>query len=239
MYLPQDRFIFRARSLTPGELTALLAAHPGVEPVVVADDDGVELHGWSRPGGGPERQDVVIYYGGNGSLAVDMLPHAGELGGRSLVVMDYRGYGVNRGRPGEDLLYRDALTVFDHFAAHADVAADRIFLVGFSLGTTVVTRVAAERPVRAVVLAARFTSIPDLVQRQFPFLPWDRLVRNPMRAAAAAPHVRAPLLVLMTADDEVVPNSHSHALAGLWGGPVRMHLEPLFWESINRFFDDF
>ncbi|MEW6522759.1 MAG: alpha/beta fold hydrolase [Bacillota bacterium] len=248
LYVLQDRVLFPARSLTPGELAALLARYPGVQRVVVEAPDGIELHGWYLPAEGPGRQPLVIYYGGNGSLAVDLLPFAHNFAGRSLLVMDYRGYGVNKGKPREDLLYSDALLVFDHFAGRDDVDGERIFLVGFSLGTAVATRVAAHRPVGAVVLAAPFTSVTDIITERLPTLPARRLIRNPMNAAASAPHARAPLLALLADEDQVVPNRHSRALVQLWGSDSRiqiikdrghndMHLDPVFWDSVNRFLD--
>lgn len=248
LYLFQDKLLFPARTYAPAALASLLADYPEAREMIVEAPGGIVLHGWHLPAAHPGKQPLVIYYGGNGNLAGEVLPFARHFGGRALLVMDYRGYGFSGGKPEEYALYMDALHIFDCMVERDDVDADRIVLMGFSLGTAVATFISSHRPVQGVILAAPFDSVAAMVQEKFSFLPAaaGSLVRNRLDAFTRAPATRAPLLALMGEEDRVIPNRRSLALVSLWGGgstveiiPGRghndMHLHPHFWESIDRF----
>ena len=214
VWVMQERLLFY-----PRPLGAPVAPPPGwsLEQVKFTARDGTALAGvLVKP---PSRAPLVIYYGGNAeeptSYAADV---AKTYGDRSVLLMNYRGYGASDGRPGEKALVSDALQLFDWAAQRGDIDGTRIALHGRSLGTGVAVQVAAARPARCVVLTSPFDSARDVAKKIYPWLPVGLLIRHPFDSLAVAPNVHIPVLVLMGGADTLIPPAHSEALAAAWGG---------------------
>lgn len=108
-------------------------------------------------------QPVVIYLmGHSGSLSVDE-PRLRRLAraGFGVAAMAYRGGGGQSGRPSEEALYRDALRVYaglDQLFGRRISDTDRV-IYGFSLGTGLAARLAAEQEELALILEAPYTDL--------------------------------------------------------------------------------
>lgn len=92
---------------------------------------------------------VIVYWHGNGEIAADydaLAPLYTRLG-ISLLVADYRGYGMSTGTPTCSSLLSDAIAVFrstgDIFEHHG-LAPSRLYVMGRSLGSAAAIEVAAE-----------------------------------------------------------------------------------------------
>lgn len=107
--------------------------------------------------------------------------------GAGLYAVSWRGYGGSTGTPTEAGLLADAR------AAYADlrkrIAAERILLFGESLGTTVALILAAQSPVRALLLDSSFSSALDVARGRFPWLPVSLILADTYRADLAAARV--------------------------------------------------
>jgi dipeptidyl aminopeptidase/acylaminoacyl peptidase len=220
-YFYQDALIFMPQARSERELQAIAARHAAVEEVRLPAGEGVTLHGWFLNAGGSRssRAPLLVYYGGNAEEVSWLLDEAGRFAGYSLLLVNYRGYGGSAGKPGEAVLYADALRVFDYAAQRADIDAARIVIMGRSLGTALAVRVAARRTARAVVLVSPYDSMVALGRRHHPYLPVSLLMRNRFEALADAPQAKAPLLTLVATRDSLVPVEHSRRLFEAWGGP--------------------
>lgn len=167
----------------------------------------------------PGRQQALLYFGGN---AEQIERRAATLEGllpeHSIYLLPYRGYGGNPGQPSEDALLRDALAAFDHAARqHAGVS-----LIGVSLGSGVAVHVAAQRPVRRLVLVMPYDSIENVARTHYPWLPVGWLLRDKFESWRRAPAVKAPSLVLVAAEDRIIPPERSRALAEALPAPVEL-----------------
>lgn len=225
LYLKQDRFVFHPGTESPAFQRAV-SVLPGVEEWRVAAEPGVVLRGWLRraPGGG--RHGALLYFAGNtGDVAGQVEPFS-RLRERTVVLMNYRGFGASGGRPSEAALCRDALALYDALVRRPDVDARRVDVVGYSLGSGVATFLAARRPIRRVVLLAPYASILALARDQFPWMPVKLLLRHPFDSVSRAPAIRSPLLCLIAAADEVIPRAHSLALFRAWGGKKEYRVIP-------------
>lgn len=203
-------------------------APPGwrIEDVWIRTGDGVRIHGWfvpapAAPGG--RRSTVLFFHGNAGHIGhrLEKLAILRDLGADVLIV-DYRGYGRSEGRPQEAGLYADARGAYEHLTGARGVAPGTIVLYGESLGSAVASWLAARAEVAGVILEAPFTSVADVGQSMFPFLPVRWVVRNRFDTLARIGRVRAPILVLHSRDDEFFPMWHAERLVEAAGGRARL-----------------
>lgn len=182
------------------------------EDVRMTTSDGVELHGWFVPHAGSER--VAILCHGNAGNISHRLDQLRVLHGRGLAVLlfDYRGYGHSRGSPSEQGTYRDAHAAWNHLTGKRGFAPGNIVIVGESLGGAIAAELAQAQDPAALVLVSAFTSAPDLARKFYWYLPVDLLTRFRYPTAEYVARVRAPLLLIHSRDDEIVPFAHSEEL---------------------------
>jgi hypothetical protein len=175
-------------------------------------------------------------------------PQRGETPGVGWLLVDYRGYGASEGSPSERALVADALAFYDHAAGLPGVDPGRILAFGRSLGSGVAVALAAERPLRALVLATPFDSLAAVAKRYYWYLPVDWMLKHRFDSVKLAPGLKQPLLCLVAERDEVIPPVHAETLYAAWGGAKRKvvlrgayHNEtdgaPAFWPEIRRFIE--
>ncbi|MBF0622837.1 MAG: alpha/beta hydrolase [Magnetococcales bacterium] len=172
------------------------------------------LNGWWLPASKGDRP-VVLFFHGNASNISGLKGHAQLFQSLDLNVFmfDYRGYGKSSGTPQEQGVYTDAMSAWRYLVHERGIAPERIVLYGHSLGAAIGLNLAVSGyTVAGVVLEGAFTSVTDLAQSYYPWLPVAYLVRiyfdNLTRIAA----LDVPLLVVHSHDDEVVPFSHGEKL---------------------------
>jgi uncharacterized protein len=130
------------------------------EEVVLDTADGERVIVWHvAPRNG---QPVFVYFHGNGGSLRWREERFRDLidDGSGLVALSYRGYGGSSGRPTEKGLIEDARVAYAF--AVARYPAERLVLWGESLGSAVAIMLAADNPVRCLVLEAPFTSAVDV-----------------------------------------------------------------------------
>jgi uncharacterized protein len=184
-------------------LQRTLIYHP--TPVVVSEApteslavDGavLALHVLRRPGGA-----ALLYFGGNAEpVGASIGDYAALIPDRTLVFVNYRGYGGSTGRPSEAALVSDALAVFDH--VHRDYPD--IAVAGRSLGSGIAMQLAAQRAASRMVLVTPYDRLVDVGQRAMPLLPVKLLAKDRYDSLARVPAVRCPVLVLIATADTVV-----------------------------------
>ncbi|MBN1140542.1 MAG: dienelactone hydrolase family protein [Deltaproteobacteria bacterium] len=245
LYFRQDAMIFLGAGLPAGMLEELRRAYPGSEITLTAPD-GVRLHGWYRRAESPSPAPLLIYFGGNAEDVSGMLLEEARFPGISLLLVNYRGYGLSAGKPTQRSLTRDALFLYDHFATRPEVDSERIMAMGRSLGTCVAVELAAQRQVARLVLISPFESLRALAKELYPWFPVGPFLRHPFDIIERAPAIKAPLLAVIAGRDRIVPPAHSRRLVAAWGGKTEIlelpgadHNEvgpqPEFWNTIAPF----
>ena len=148
----------------------------------------------------------MLYFHGN----------AGNLGNRServrrflargwgVMFLSYRGYGGSTGRPSESANVADAKLAYEELRK-AGVAPHDIIVYGESLGSGVAVQVAAEKEVGGLVLDAPYTSIVDVAEVSYPYLPVRPFMFDRYETMRFLPQVTAPLLVMHGEDDQRHP----------------------------------
>lgn len=221
------------------------APRPNVEEITISVADGVKLRGWLvKARGAPA--PLVIYFGGNAEEVSWLGEAAGSLAGWSLLLLNYRGYGESEGKPGERELLADAIAIHDYAKRRPDVNPGRIVAMGRSLGSGVAVHLAAERPLRGVILVSPYDSLVAVAKHHYPFLPISLMLRHRFDSLARAPQIDTPLLCLVAAEDRIIPESHSRTLFEAWRGRKTWHEvaradhdgiagEPEYWSAIAGF----
>lgn len=177
------------------------------ESVVLRTTDGLDLDAWWLEGGAT----AVMVLHGNGGNRAGRAPLARALHelGLSVLLVDYRGYGGNPGTPSQAGLLADARAGADWLGDRDHV--DHLVWFGESLGGAVALALARDVPPDAVVLRSPFTSLLDVARSHYGPVPgW--LLRDHYPAMEWVEGLPAPLLVVVGADDEIVPTANSHAL---------------------------
>ena len=176
------------------------------EDVYLTTSDGVRIHGWFVPGSG---DTTLLWFHGNGgniSNRADNIAGLNRRLGVSILIIDYRGYGLSEGSPNEQGTYLDAETAVAHALSRPDVDPERLVLFGRSLGCAVAAEMALRHDVYAVVLESPFTSIQAMASRAYPFLPGlGLLVGNMYDTLGKTARIDAPVMVLHGDSDEIVP----------------------------------
>jgi hypothetical protein len=190
------------------------AGAPGAEAFSVTTSDGLSLGAWFVPAQRQPPRATVIVFNGNAGNRSHRAPLAARLAadGFSVCLFDYRGYGGNEGSPSEAGLLRDARAVSTAIARRSGAGADRIVLLGESLGTGVAVALAVDARPMAVVLRSPFTSITDVAAYHYWFLPVRRLLWDRYDSLSRIGALTCPVAIVAGDRDRVVPFGLSRRL---------------------------
>ncbi|MCH8550466.1 MAG: alpha/beta hydrolase [Natronospirillum sp.] len=178
--------------------------------------DGETLHAWWLPHDSP-RGTVLFFHGNAGNIShrLDSLRIFHDLG-QQVLIIDYRGYGQSTGSPSEEGLYEDARTAWQWLQEEQGLDSSEITLFGRSLGAAVAAWLGAdlgeESSPGGVILESAFTSVPDMAARIYPFLPVRTLARYDYATEEYVQQLHAPVLVVHSTQDDIVPFSHGEAV---------------------------
>jgi dipeptidyl aminopeptidase/acylaminoacyl peptidase len=219
---------------------------PRIQDVFLTLPTGERIHAWWLPI--PDATGAILYAHGNaGNLSQrgrGVVRWATELNS-SVLIFDYPGYGRSTGRADERSCYAAAESAWDWLTHEQKIAPEQMLLLGASLGGAMAVELAQHHDCRAAVLIKAFSSIPDMAQQMFPWLPSRYLVRHRYDNCAKLPNLRRPVFVVHGTGDRVIPFSHSERLFAaanepkeflrLEGDDHNASLPDGFFERLRRF----
>ena len=216
------------------------------EDVSIATADGSRLHGWWLPARGAAR-GTVLHLHGNAANVSNHLPLVAWLppAGFNVLMLDYRGFGRSESKPTLEGIVEDALAALRYLRGRAGIDAQRLIVIGQSIGGATALRMLAQdhAGVRLAVIDSAFASyrgiardaalqsvvLAPLLPLALPALP--AAARDPV---AALDRVGVPLLFVCGTGDEVIPPRHTERLYAAAREPKRiirvegaLHLEAL------------
>jgi fermentation-respiration switch protein FrsA (DUF1100 family) len=211
VYFMQGRMLYL--SGVPGRTLTMTPTNVGMDyqDVSIETTDGVTLHGWFIAG---RTSRVLLFFHGNAgniSHRLDSIRLFQDLG-LSVLIIDYRGYGQSEGRTTERGIYRDADAAWHYLIEGRGIVASDIVIFGRSLGASVASRLAAKQQPLALIVESSFTSVPDIAQDLYPWLPARWLSRLSHATRDYVRDVRCPVLVVHSRDDEIIPFHHGEAI---------------------------
>lgn len=211
VYLVQDSLLYYPQV---GREIAVTPAARGLrhEEISIMTADGETLHAWWVPAA-EQRGAVALFHGNAGNIShrIEYARMFQALGYSTLLV-DYRGYGKSTGRPSEEGTYRDADAAWLWLTQKAGMAGRDIVLFGESLGGGVASWLAVRYRPRALVLASTFTSALDLGAELYRFLPVRLISRFSYDTLHRLAEVKAPVLVIHSPGDDIIPFAHGERL---------------------------
>ena len=189
------------------------AGFPEAEEQLLTTADGEKVIVWhvpAKPG-----RPVVLFFPGNGDFLAGRVARFKDItaDGTGLVALSYRGYAGSSGHPSEQGLLQDAAAAYAFTAEH--YAPERIVTWGFSLGTGVAVAIAAEHPVRQLILEAPYTSTADVAGAVFKIVPVSLLMLDQFHSDRRIISVTAPLLIMHGTNDPAIPIGFGERLFAL------------------------
>ncbi len=176
--------------------------------VFITTPDGININGWFVPADVelPTAPTLLFFRRSTGNMSdsLDKLRLFHDLG-LTVFIIDYRGYGKSGGVPSEQGLTQDAVAAYFYLTGQRGVPTEQLFLFGETLGAAVAIDLATKVDAAGLIAEAAFTSIFDRVQQDRPYLPLQLLTRDKYDCAAKIRNVRMPVLLVHSADDEIVP----------------------------------
>jgi fermentation-respiration switch protein FrsA (DUF1100 family) len=197
------------------------------ENVELETSDGFKLHGWFLPapsGFYNKRTQTWLWFHGNGGnlgTRVGQLERAHHELGVHQFIFDYRGYGHSEGTPSERGTYLDARAALSYLQQRPEIDPGRIVYFGHSLGAAVCIELAVSDPPYGMALINPFSSIRDMAALTLPIPFAGLLVHGHYNSMQRIPRVQAPLLIIHSENDEVVPHDQGMKLYRAANRPKR------------------
>ncbi len=193
-------------------------ANPGqlgrpFEEVFIPVESGVQIHAWYFPAhsGQVQASDLVVLVchgnGGNISHRLDLAQLLLEAGG-SVLLFDYRGFGLSSGKPGEEGTCRDAQAAW-RWLSQKGFAGTNIVAYGESLGGGVAAELAVREVLGGLILQSTFTSIPDMGADLLPWLPFRLVGYIKYDTLKKLPRLKIPILIMHSRQDKLIPFHHA------------------------------
>ena len=129
--------------------------------------------------------------------------------GVAVLLVEYPGYGRSEGSPSQHSITEAFCAAYDMLLERHRIDADRIILMGRSLGGGAVCALAAKRRCAAIILVSSFTSIRSMAAR---FLVPGFLVRDPFDNLAVVSGFGGPILIIHGRHDDLISYRHAQAL---------------------------
>lgn len=211
LYWFQEKLIFLSAPVTA---THQYEFEAPTRDVWLTNSDAL-LHGVLFESRSPGDRGVVLYFKGN----MGNVGHSERLAslflklGYDVLSMDYRGSGKSRGALSEERLLKDAELWHDW--ANKEYSK-KVRVVGYSLGTTFASHIAAARNVSHTILFAPMWSIEDIASRRYPFVP-RFLTRYPLRSYEKLKNANGQVVIYHGTADQVIPFQSGQALATVLG----------------------
>lgn len=182
---------------------------PELEKVTIQTKDGLKLISYYKAPKTTEDGELyptVLYMHGNTGPATDaahkLIPVAEA--GYGILLLEYRGYGSNAGKPTEKGLIADAEAALHHIHLKQGKQA-KVIYYGMSMGTGVANGLAEIRPPAGLIQECGFTSMADAAQIHYPIFPVKHLVKDSFDSEKRISSLNSPLLVLHGEKDRTVP----------------------------------
>ena len=175
------------------------------EEVFIPTSDGNNLKGWFHKKDLNNKKTLVFFHGNAGDLKnrIYKLNLIKDFDINFLIIA-YRGFSGNKGKPTEVGLYDDARSALSYLTK-LNIMEDQIIIYGESLGTGVSIEVAQNKKFAGIILESPFTSMVDAGKFYYPYLPVSLLLKDRYETVKKLKNINSPILVMHGKKDKIVP----------------------------------
>jgi hypothetical protein len=203
LYFNQKSMVFfpvKELAVTPDDLNL------SYEDVYLTVGGDKKIHGWFIPADSSDSKVVLFCHGNGGNIShrLETILFLRSLN-TSILLFDYRGYGLSDGQPSEDNVYGDVRACYDWLVDEREFQPGGIIIFGRSLGGAVAIDLAAKVPCAGLVVESSFTSAKDMARKMFPFLPTSLIVRYKFDSIGKISSVAVPIVFIHSPQDEMIP----------------------------------
>ncbi|KAJ4394607.1 bem46 protein, variant [Gnomoniopsis smithogilvyi] len=193
------------------------------------DDEKLSAFYIRGPRTGRNSNVTVLMFHGNAGNIGHRIPIARmliSLTGCNVFMLEYRGYGLSTGEPGESGICTDAQTALDYLRDRAETSDHKLVVYGQSLGGAVSIRLVADnqKDICGLVLENTFLSMRKLIPSVLPPARYLSLLCHQVWPSdSIIAHInKVPILFLSGLQDEIVPPSHMRRLYELSQAPNKI-----------------
>ena len=122
----------------------------------------------------------------------------------NILIIAWRGFSGNQGKPNEKGLYEDGKSAIDWLLKNG-VKERNIILYGESLGTGIVTHLAQKKDFAGVILETPFTSMIDAAKTFYPYIPVGLLLKDKFDNKSKIKNIKVPILIMHGEAEQIVP----------------------------------
>ena len=122
----------------------------------------------------------------------------------NFLIVAYRGFSGNKGKPTEVGLYEDAQSTLN-WLTKQNITENQIIIYGESLGTGVSIEVAQNKKFAGIILESPFSSMVDAGKFYYPYLPVSLLLKDRYENVKKLKNINSPILVMHGKKDKIVP----------------------------------
>jgi uncharacterized protein len=206
LYIFQRKIIFNKSNVPKAPIDYDLT---DVEEIKIKTTNNINLLAWFFKG--KKNKPILVYFHGN---SFDIGERAHRLkryndAGLSTLIVAWRGYSGNDGKPTERNLYADGNSVIKWILDNTNFRIGDIINYGESLGSGVAVELNLKYNFLCTVLEAPFTSIADVALKRYKIYPTKFLVKDKFDNFDKIDQIKSPLLIISGKRDEIVPHEHS------------------------------
>ena len=175
-----------------------------IQKIYVKSDN--DLIGWYHKKN--KNFKTLLFFHGNAGRLENRIYKLNEISNLDLnyLIVAYRGFSGNGGRPSELGLYKDA-NQSKKWLNQNGVRDEDIILYGESLGTAIAIDLGQNFKLAGIILESPFISMTKLAKKYYPFLPINLLLKDKYENLKKIKNINFPVLVMHGKKDKIVPFS--------------------------------
>ena len=175
------------------------------EEIFIETDKKIKLKSWFIKKDLNKFKTILIFHGNAGNLfnRVYKLNELNKLD-VNILLISWRGFSGNKGKPTEKNLYRDADESVK-WLNNQGVISKNIILYGESLGTGVATKLGTRNAFGGIILESPFTSIANAAKIYYPYLPVSIILKDRYDSIGKIKNINTPIFIMHGKMDNIVP----------------------------------
>tara|TARA_A100001015_G_scaffold97542_1_gene108286 strand:- start:2394 stop:3209 length:816 start_codon:yes stop_codon:yes gene_type:complete len=176
-----------------------------IEEVKIITDDNIDLLAWYHNKDINKFKTILFLHGNAGSLEnrIHKINHFEDMK-INFLLLSWRGFSGNKGKPTEQGLYQDAISAVKWLVKQG-VIEENIIIYGESLGTGITTEIAQNKNFAGIILETPFTSMVAAGKSKYPIFPIKLLLKDKYESDKKIKNIKSPVLIMHGEEDQIVP----------------------------------